>query len=57
MRYYILQSCAFDIIRILPYTESGFDSRHKARYYLDKTGESYCQIVREDRVSKVMGGY
>jgi hypothetical protein len=44
MRYYIIQNTAQGI-RPLPYTEAGFDTRHKARHYLDKTGESYCRIV------------
>ena len=44
MRYYIIQTTAQGI-RPLPYTEGGFDTRHKARHYLDKTGESYCRIV------------
>ena len=44
MRYYIIQTTARGI-RPLPYTEAGFDTRHKARHYLDKTGESYCRII------------
>ena len=45
-RFYIVQTCAHDVERVLPYTEQGFDTRHKARHYLDKTGESYCRIER-----------
>lgn len=44
MRYYIIQTTAQGD-RPLPYTEAGFDTRHKARYYLAKKGESYCRIV------------
>lgn len=44
MRYYIIQTTAQGI-RPLPYTEGGFDTRHKARHYLDRTGESWCRIV------------
>ena len=43
-RFYIIQQTAHGE-RPLPYTERGFDTRHKARHYLDKTGESYCRIV------------
>ena len=43
-RYYIEQHTAQGI-RPLPYTERGFDTRHKARHYLDKAGESWCRIV------------
>lgn len=43
-RYYIIQTTAQGI-RPLPYTEAGFDTRHKARHYLDRTGESYCRII------------
>lgn len=44
MRYYIIQTTAQGI-RPLPYTEAGFDTRHKARHYLAKKGESWCRIV------------
>jgi hypothetical protein len=43
-RFYIIQTTAQGI-RPLPYTERGFDTRHKARHYLDKSGESYCRIT------------
>lgn len=43
-RFYIIQQTAHGE-RPLPYTERGFDTRHKARHYLDKTGESWCRIV------------
>jgi hypothetical protein len=43
-RYYIIQTTAQGI-RPLPYTEAGFDTRLKARRYLNQTGESWCRIV------------
>jgi hypothetical protein len=43
-RFYIIQSTSHGE-RALPYTERGFDTRHKARHYLAKTGESWCRIV------------
>ena len=44
MRYYIIQTTAQGI-RPLPYTEGGFDTRHKARHYLDRAGASWCKII------------
>jgi hypothetical protein len=44
MRYYIIQTTAQGI-RPLPYTEAGFDTRLKARRYLNQTGESWCRII------------
>jgi hypothetical protein len=41
--YYIIQTTSSGE-RTLPYTERGFATRHKARHYLSKTGESYCRI-------------
>lgn len=43
-RFYIIQDTAHGE-RPLPYTERGFDTRHKARHYLDRSGESYCRIT------------
>jgi hypothetical protein len=57
MRYYILQECHTGhkvTLRPMTYTESGFDSRHKARHYLDRHGWRFSpRIVREDRISDV----
>lgn len=46
-RFYIIQTTAHGE-RLLPYTENGFDTRHKARHYLDKTGESWCRIAKKE---------
>ena len=43
-RFYIIQRTAHGE-RPLPYTERGFDTRHKARHYLDRSGESYCRVI------------
>ena len=57
MRYYILQECFNghrSCLRPMSYTESGFDTRHKARRYLDKHGRNFSpRIVRADRLDIV----
>jgi len=56
-RYYILQECNSGhraYLAPMAYTERGFDSRHKARHYLDRHGWRFSpRIIREDRVRAV----
>ncbi len=44
-------------MQIAPYCDTGFSTRHQARHYRDKVGESDWHVVRDDRVYSVIDRY